>query len=106
VHVQLVTYRLAEGGVSDAEFIDANREFAEMMKAVPGLLAKIWLKNATDVAYGGLYLWQDREAYERFLASELWASVVGDDSVANLESRDFEVMAELTSETQPALQLV
>src|SRR5438105_698150 len=50
VHGQLVTYQLAESGISNAEFIEANQEFAEMMKAVPGLLAKIWLKDpAGDV---------------------------------------------------------
>jgi Putative mono-oxygenase ydhR len=106
VHVQVVTYRLAESSVSDAEFIEANQEFAEMMRAVPGLLAKIWLKNPTDEVYGGLYLWQDREAYESFLASELWGSVVSDDSVSDLTSHDFTVMDELTAETQPALQLL
>jgi quinol monooxygenase YgiN len=104
VHVQVVTYRLAES-VSDAEFIEANQEFAEMMKADPGLLAKIWLKNPADEVYGGLDPWQDREAYESFLASELWGSVVSD-SVSDLTSHDFTVMDELTAETQPALQLL
>jgi hypothetical protein len=106
VHVQLVTYKLAESGVSDAEFIEANQEFAEMMKAVPGLLAKIWLKDPAADGYGGLYLWQDREAYESFLASELWGSVVTDDSVSDLASHDFAVMEELTAVTQPVLQLL
>jgi len=41
MHVQVVTYRVE--GVTDAEFIEANREFAEAMAAVPGLLAKVWL---------------------------------------------------------------
>lgn len=106
MHVQVVTYRLAESGLTDAEFIEANQEFAEMMKVVPGLLAKIWLKDPANEAYGGLYLWQDREAYENFLASELWGSVVTDESVSDLTSHDFVVMNELSALTQPALQLV
>jgi hypothetical protein len=44
MHVQVVTYRLAD--ISEPDFIEANREFAEMMAAVPGLLAKVWLKGA------------------------------------------------------------
>ena len=36
MHVQVVTYRVVE--ISDAEFIEANQEFAEMMAAVPGLV--------------------------------------------------------------------
>ena len=43
MHVQVVTYRVE--GVSDADFIEANKESAEAMAAVPGLLAKVWLKR-------------------------------------------------------------
>jgi hypothetical protein len=108
MHVQVVTYRLAEtmGDVSDADFVEANEEFAEMMTAVPGLLAKIWLKNADEKVYGGVYLWQDRDACASFLASELWDSVVVDETVTDLASRDFAVMEDLTKLTEPRLQLV
>jgi hypothetical protein len=108
MHVQVVTYRLADstGDVSDADFIEANKEFAEMMTAVPGLLAKVWLKNTDEKVYGGLYLWHDQEACESFLESELWESVVTDDSVTDLASHDFEVMEELTKLTEPRLQMV
>jgi Putative mono-oxygenase ydhR len=104
MHVQVATYRMA--GISEPEFIDANKEFAEMMTAVPGLLAKVWLKGAGENVYGGLYLWEDRAACERFLASELWAEVVQDDSVLDLATHDFAVMGELTRTTQPGMQLL
>lgn len=103
MHVQLATYRINATG--DDEFIEANREFASMMSAVPGLLAKVWLKAPDGNVYGGVYFWRDREAYEAFIASELWNSVLTDDSVADLESRDFEVMDELTRLTQPELAI-
>jgi Putative mono-oxygenase ydhR len=108
MYVQVVTYRLvgSMADVSDADFIEANQEFAGLVTAVPGLLAKIWLKNADEKVYGGVYLWRDREAYESFLASELWESVVNDDSASDLASHDFAVMEELTKATQPGLQLL
>ena len=106
MHVQVVTYRLADGDVSDDDFVAANEEFATMMNAVPGLLAKVWLTNEGENVYGGLYLWQDRRAHDDFLASELWAEVLSDDSVSDLVSRDFAVMDGLTRSTQPALQMV
>lgn len=104
MHVQVATYRITE--TSDAEFIDANREFAAIMVDVPGLLAKIWLKAPTGNQYGGVYLWSNRQAYENFVAGELWASVLSDESMFDLESRDYAVMEELTSATQPGLQVV
>jgi heme-degrading monooxygenase HmoA len=104
MHVQVVTYRMAD--ISEPEFIEANREFAEMMAAVPGLLAKVWLQGLEENAYGGLYLWQDRDAFENFLASDLWAEVLNDDSMTDLASHDFAVMEELTKTTQPRMKLV
>jgi heme-degrading monooxygenase HmoA len=103
MHVQVVTYKLGEA--SDEEFIEANQEFASMMSAVPGLLAKIWLKAPTGNVYGGVYLWQSRDAYEAFIASELWASVLNDDSLSDIVSDAYAVMAELSQATQPGLTL-
>jgi hypothetical protein len=76
------------------------------MDAVPGLLAKIWLKNAQEQVYGGVYLWRDREAYEGFVSSDLWGSVLADDSATSLISHDYSVMEDLTKATQPALHVV
>jgi len=104
MHVQVATYRIAE--MSDADFIEANQEFAGMMTEVPGLLAKIWLKAPNGNVYGGIYLWRDRQAYEDFVGGELWASVLADESMFDLESRDFAAMEELTRATQPGLQVV
>lgn len=104
MHVQVATYEI--DAIGDDEFIAANREFAAMMSAVPGLIAKVWLKAPDGNVYGGVYLWRDREAYEDFINSELWASVLSDDSLSELESRDFAVMDELTKATQPGLNLI
>lgn len=104
MHIQVVTYEMAD--VSEPEFIEANKEFAAMMAVVPGLLAKVWLRDADENLYGGLYLWQDREACESFLAGELWASAVNDSSMSDLASRDFAVMEELTKATQPGIKLL
>jgi heme-degrading monooxygenase HmoA len=104
MHVQVVTYRIAD--ISEPEFIEANREFAEMVTAVPGLLAKVWLNGPDENGYGGMYLWRNREAFESFVASDLWAEVVNDDSVSDLASHDFAVMEELTKATQPGITLL
>lgn len=104
MHVQIVTYRVE--GVSGAAFIEANREFAEAMAAVPGLLAKLWLKRPDGGVYSGLYLWRDREAYEAFLARELWGEVLNDASMLDVVSTDYGVMEELTRATQPGLKLL
>ena len=104
MHIQIVTYRVE--GVSDADFVEANREFAAAMAAVPGLLAKVWLREPAGDGYGGLYLWRDREAYEAFLASELWAEVLNDASMLDMKTADYDVMEEITRATQPGLNVL
>jgi hypothetical protein len=104
MHVQVVTYQMAE--ISDPDFVEANQEFAAMMAAVPGLLAKVWLRDLGDNVYGGLYLWKDEGAYNNFMASELWGEVRDDDSLSALTTQDFAVMADLTQLTQPGMQLI
>ena len=104
MHVQVATYKIDDMG--DDEFIEANHEFASMMSAVPGLIAKVWLTSPDGNLYGGVYLWRDRHAYEDFIGGDLWASVLNDDSLRELESRDFAVMSELTKATQPGLTVI
>jgi heme-degrading monooxygenase HmoA len=103
MHVQVATYKIDE--IGDEEFVEGNHEFASMMSAVPGLLAKVWLKAPEGHVYGGVYFWRDREAYEAFIHSELWASVRNDDSLSELDSRDFSVMEPLSRLTQPGLRI-
>jgi heme-degrading monooxygenase HmoA len=104
MHVQIVTYRVE--GVSDADFVEGNRQFAETMAAVPGLLAKVWLTQHDRGVYGGVYLWRDREAFEAFLTSDLWREVLADASMLDVTTADYGVMDELTRATQPALRLL
>ena len=104
MHVLVVTYRVAD--VSESEFVEANREFAAAMAAVPGLLTKVWLQRPDEDVYGGLYLWRDHQAYEAFLESELWAEALEDQSMLDVTSTDFGVMEGLTQVTQPGLKLV
>jgi heme-degrading monooxygenase HmoA len=104
MHVQVVTYRLDE--ISDPEFNEANMEFADAMAAVPGLRAKVWLKDPDGNTYGGVYLWDDRQSCQNFVESDLWAEVKKDESVMDLVSRDFAVNEEMTKLTQPRLQVL
>jgi hypothetical protein len=104
MHVQVVTYRLDD--ISDPEFIEANREFAEMVSMAPGLLAKIWLKAPDGGTHGGVYLWRDQEAHQRFVSGELWGEVLEDRSVTDLTSHDYTVNDELTKLTQPGVNLL
>ena len=53
-----------------------------------------------------MYLWEDEAAYQGFVAGELWTQALGDDSLVDLTSRDYAVMADLTRMTQPGMEVL
>lgn len=104
MHVQMVTFRL--NGVTEEQYHEVCKGQAEAFAALPGLLAKVWLRDPDSGTYGGIYLWQDRAAFEAYLASDLFAAVKSDKALADVNSRDYGVFDDLTQLTQPEVALV
>jgi hypothetical protein len=102
MYVQVVTYGLA--GIGEGEYLDVANSVAPRFSGMPGLLAKLWLGNSEEGRYGAVYLWEDREAMERFVRSDLFEpfNPEFDDVVAE----DFDVLENLTALTQPVLQVL
>jgi len=91
MHVQIVNFNLH--GMSDAEFVEAcDSVFAPAFANIPGLIAKVWLRDAANNAYCGVYAWENIEAMERYKTTELFASVVNSPNFVNLTSHDYDVL--------------
>jgi heme-degrading monooxygenase HmoA len=102
MYVQVVTYGL--GGIDENEYLDVANELAPRFSALPGLQAKIWLEDPDLGRYGAVYFWEDRESMERFLRSDLFEGTNPDfDAV---DSEGFGILANLTAQTQPGLEVV
>lgn len=91
MHVQIVNFNLKD--MTDTEFRSMASEVAPAFASIPGLISKVWLADAGKNTYGGVYFWQDAEAMQVYLASELGKGVVGHPNFSNLTSRDFEVLS-------------
>ncbi len=102
MHVQIVTFNL--DGISEGEYIDIATQLAPRFAAVPGLLAKIWLESPESGVYGSVYLWDDKEAMDRFVATNLFEAT--NPAFANFVSEDFSVLENLTRATQPVLTVL
>jgi heme-degrading monooxygenase HmoA len=102
MHVQIVTYRLAD--ISESEYLDAAHQTAPRFGSIPGLLAKVWLEDPSQEVYAALYFWEDEDAMERFLRSDLFEATNPEfDDVA---TDGFAVLENLTRATQPMLDIV
>lgn len=85
--------------IDDAGWSHVCEELAPAFAAVPGLVSKVWLHGEAD-ARGELYLWEDRAAYEAFLASDLGKTIRSHPNVADLTMRDYAIDEALTRVTQ------
>jgi len=104
MHVQVVTFGL--NGVTEEQFREVSEADAPTFATLPGLLAKIWLRDPETNTYGGLYLWADQEAYERYIKGEVFGAIEADQNLKNVESRDFGVFEDLCSLTMAKLRAV
>ncbi|HVL90730.1 MAG TPA: YdhR family protein [Actinomycetota bacterium] len=104
MYVQVVTFRL--GGIDETQYHEACKAETEPFATLPGLLAKIWLRDPAGGIYGGLYLWRDREAHDAYVAGPIFDSIVKAPAFADVASKGFDVFDDLTKATQPGLSLV
>lgn len=102
MHVQIVTFDL--GTMSEGEYIDVASRLAPRFAGLPGLLAKLWLESPESGVYGAIYLWEDQEAMDRFMASDLFEGT--NRAFGDVVSDDFAVLENLTRATQPVLTLL
>jgi hypothetical protein len=98
MHAVLVTFTSA---VSLADLAAPFAAYADAVKATPGLVAKIWLTDATSV--GGFHLFADRASAERYLAGELFAGITANPAFQQFRVEHFTVLDELTAVTGGAL---
>ena len=90
MHIQVVNFNLE--GTSRAEYESVCNELAETFAALPGLVSKHWLADEKNNTYGGVYIWENREAYDAFVNSELFAGVGSNPALVNISSKDFDVI--------------
>lgn len=103
MHVQIINFHLK--GVTTAEYGKLCNDLAPAFAALPGLLAKVWLADAAANTYGGVYLWQDRQAMESFTKTDLFRSVATHPNLADITSKDFAVMEAPTRVTRGTLEV-
>ena len=88
MYVSVLEYRVHD--VDEATWSHATEELARGFAQVPGLQATIWLHGEGD-RRGGVYVWLDKAAFDRFLASGAMAALASHANVADLTIREYAV---------------
>jgi quinol monooxygenase YgiN len=97
MYVQVVTFELA--GIPDEDFRKHCEAAAPAFTAMPGLLQKVWLGDEASNTYGGVYVWSDREAMERYVNGDVFARLGANPGIANVTWRGYDVIDEPTAIT-------
>jgi hypothetical protein len=103
MHVQIVTFQL--DGVSGADFRRQSEAKARGFATIPGLLQKVWLGDEHKNVFGGIYVWANKASMDRHLESGVFAALLADPYVKNVESRGIEVMEAPTAATSLLYEL-
>ena len=98
MYVQIVEFELQ--GVGYGEYEAFCDQLAPAFAQLPGLTAKVWIIDADSNRAGGIYTWADRAACEAYLAGELFAAARAEPTLANLRSRQFDVLERPTDITR------
>jgi len=86
--------------VTGAEYKEAVSALAEQFAKVAGLRWKVWLMNESESEAGGIYLFDDEAALEKYLDGPLAALVKGHPALSEMSAKPFDVLADLTAATR------
>ena len=90
MHVLIVNFNLKD--VDDAQYARMCDAVAPAFAAVPGLASTLWIKNADTGTYGGVYIFESRDALNRFQETDLFRSLAVNKNLTNITADDFEVL--------------
>jgi heme-degrading monooxygenase HmoA len=89
MHIQIITFSL--DGMSEQDYLRLIESAAPAFAELPGLVHKTWLANAETNTYGGVYLWQDREAMEGYAETDLFRQMAANPYFKDFTTREFDV---------------
>lgn len=104
MHVKIINFNLVD--MTEDAYAEACEQFAPAFASLPGLLAKIWLRDPSSNTYGGVYLFADRAAADAYAASDLFRTVGAFPHFANITVRGFAVDEETTRRTQQGIPVL
>jgi hypothetical protein len=86
----IVYFQLADQ--ADGVYLARCERLAPAFADLPGLLGKVWLADPARRTYGGVSLWWDRAALERFTHGELFAALAAPPEVIGVRVREYAVL--------------
>ena len=98
MHVQVINFRLKD--ITEERYGALCEDLAPAFAALPGLVSKVWLANRETGVFGGVYLWDNRQAMEHFTQTDLFTAVATHANLQDVTSHDFGILEAPTRVTR------
>jgi len=90
--IQVVNFNLE--GITHEQYLGAATEVAPAFNELKGLSSKVWLSDAENNVYGGVYTWDDRQSMEDYLNSQFYDEVLGSNpNFVNVTYKAYDVLS-------------
>lgn len=99
-HVLQINFKFS---LSRDQYEEVTASLAQAFADVPGCLWKVWLMNEADREAGGIYLFADEAAVERFKGSDLAKGVLSHPALSGFSIKQFEVLEDVSRVTRGPL---
>jgi quinol monooxygenase YgiN len=98
VHVQIVNFHLKD--ISEEDYRGLTEAIAPAFADLPGLVSKTWLADPETNTYGGVYVWQDRQAMENYKETDIYKGMSTNPHLDGVTVKDFAVLENPTRTTR------
>lgn len=90
MHIQIINFAL--DGVTEMEYREMVETIAPAFADLPGLVSKTWLADSKTNMYGGVYVWESREAMEEYKETDIYKGVLANPYFGSIIVKDFAVL--------------
>ncbi len=87
MHVLIINFSL--DGLPHEDYLKIADELAPAFAEVSGLKSKTWLADQENNVYGGVYLFESKQALDDYCGGELFAGVGNNPSFTNISVKAF-----------------
>lgn len=90
MYVRIVTFALVD--LSPEDYASHAEQVAGAFTAWPGLLTKAWLADPATDTYGGVYVFESRDAAQASRDTAVFTGLLDSPHFAELSIREFDVL--------------
>jgi Putative mono-oxygenase ydhR len=103
MHAFVVSYSLRDA--TPSEHSELCEQLAPAVASVGGLASATWLTNPATGRYGAFFVFETKPDFDRFVASELFATISSHGSIDDLKAADYSISDRPTAVTRgPVVQ--